>query len=125
MSYEKQTWKTGDIITSEGLNHIEDGIANNNIYFLNIIETLDEDNNVTIQRLDKTFTEIEQAVSSNKMIIFKKQRIFSEEESATLFSFLQGIGKQDGRYVLSTTEGDIYSCNDKNDYPISKDSAHN
>ena len=26
MSYEKQTWKTGDIITSEGLNHIEDGI---------------------------------------------------------------------------------------------------
>lgn len=28
MAYEKQTWKTGDIITESKLNHIEDGIAN-------------------------------------------------------------------------------------------------
>ena len=28
MSYKKQTWKNGDIITAEKLNHIEDGIAN-------------------------------------------------------------------------------------------------
>lgn len=28
MEYTKQTWKTGDIITEEKLNHIEDGIAN-------------------------------------------------------------------------------------------------
>lgn len=27
MSYEKQTWNDGDIITKEKLNHIEDGIA--------------------------------------------------------------------------------------------------
>ena len=27
MSYEKQTWKTGDIITAPKLNHMEDGIA--------------------------------------------------------------------------------------------------
>ena len=26
MSYEKQTWANGDIITAEKLNHIEDGI---------------------------------------------------------------------------------------------------
>ena len=26
MSYEKQTWKTGDIITAEGLNNLEDGV---------------------------------------------------------------------------------------------------
>lgn len=27
MAYEKQTWKTGDVITAEKLNHIEEGIA--------------------------------------------------------------------------------------------------
>ena len=27
MSYEKQTWQTGDTITSEKLNHLEDGVS--------------------------------------------------------------------------------------------------
>ena len=27
MSYEKQTWQTGDVITANKLNHMEDGIA--------------------------------------------------------------------------------------------------
>ena len=27
MSYEKQTWANGDVITAEKLNHIEDGVA--------------------------------------------------------------------------------------------------
>lgn len=30
MSYTKQTWNNGDIITADKLNHIEDGIENNN-----------------------------------------------------------------------------------------------
>ena len=28
MSYEKQTWTTGDVITADKMNHMEDGIAN-------------------------------------------------------------------------------------------------
>lgn len=28
MAYEKQTWTTGEVITQEKLNHMEDGIAN-------------------------------------------------------------------------------------------------
>ena len=28
MAYEKNTWNAGDVITSEKLNHIEDGIVN-------------------------------------------------------------------------------------------------
>lgn len=31
MSYEKQTWATGDVITAEKLNHMEDGIKNNGL----------------------------------------------------------------------------------------------
>lgn len=29
MSYEKQTWANGDVITAEKLNHIEDGVYSN------------------------------------------------------------------------------------------------
>lgn len=32
MAYTKQTWATGDTITAEKLNHMEDGIAENSIY---------------------------------------------------------------------------------------------
>ena len=32
MSYEKQTWQTGDIITAEKLNHMEDGITSAQVY---------------------------------------------------------------------------------------------
>lgn len=28
MAYEKQSWKTGDVVTSAKLNHMEDGIGN-------------------------------------------------------------------------------------------------
>ena len=28
MTYSKTTWKTGDVITQEKLNHIEDGVSN-------------------------------------------------------------------------------------------------
>ena len=41
MSYTKQTWQTGDIITAEKLNHIEDGIEGLNGY--DIIFTIDDD----------------------------------------------------------------------------------
>lgn len=27
MAYEKQTWETGELITADKLNHMEDGIA--------------------------------------------------------------------------------------------------
>lgn len=31
MAYEKTTWSTGDIITAEKLNHLEDGVANEQV----------------------------------------------------------------------------------------------
>ena len=43
MSYEKQTWETGDIVTSAKLNHMEDGIAesegNNGLLAVSLTET--------------------------------------------------------------------------------------
>ena len=36
MAYSKQTWVTGDVITAEKLNHMEDGIASSDDYDLEL-----------------------------------------------------------------------------------------
>lgn len=36
MAYEKQTWVTGEVITEEKLNHMEDGIAGIGVSFVKI-----------------------------------------------------------------------------------------
>ena len=46
MAYEKQNWKTGDVITEEKLNHMEDGIANTVEVFA-IREIYDEETDTT------------------------------------------------------------------------------
>ena len=56
MSYEKQTWQTGDTITAEKLNHIEDGIAGaGGGGVLVVYGTVDDDD---IMTLDHTWQEI-------------------------------------------------------------------
>lgn len=43
MAYEKQTWTTGEVITAEKLNHMEDGIGGSSIEPLEITITYDYD----------------------------------------------------------------------------------
>lgn len=38
MAYEKQTWTTGEVITQEKLNHMEDGIASDGVEVIKIGE---------------------------------------------------------------------------------------
>lgn len=47
MAYEKQTWKTGDVVTSAKLNHMEEGIANAQGYVVTHNETIIFDEYVT------------------------------------------------------------------------------
>lgn len=69
MSYTKQTWNTGDIITAAKLNHMEDGIGNSmqfpeNVYFVNLTN-IPGSSDFTC---DKTFSEIVSAYSDGYMI---------------------------------------------------------
>lgn len=49
MAYEKQIWENGDVITADKLNHIEDGIENNNLgYEIVESEQLILDENITV-----------------------------------------------------------------------------
>lgn len=62
MAYEKQTWATGDVITAEKLNHMENGIGESGYFECTI-------SNVGIDwSCDKTISEILEAFKSGKNI---------------------------------------------------------
>ena len=69
MSYEKQTWQTGDIVTSAKLNHMEDGIAENGggSYIVKKIPIY-ENGDLVGFKLDKNYTEIKTAFLSGLYI---------------------------------------------------------
>jgi len=73
MSYVKNTWATGDVVTADKLNHIEDGIASAG-GILPIGVTIDTDpiTSSTVQTLDHTWQEIYNA-AQNKVypVVFK------------------------------------------------------
>lgn len=62
MAYEKQTWVTGEVITKEKLNHMEDGIADSGGSF--VIGT-----NQETGALDKTWKEIHDALISGQYVV--------------------------------------------------------
>ena len=61
MAYEKNTWATGDVVTANKLNHIEDGIINNGIFIVNI--TVSEITDTTGTK-DKSLSEISAAFNA-------------------------------------------------------------
>jgi hypothetical protein len=63
MAYTKNTWKTGDIVSSQKLNHMEDGIANSENVFIVGGATIDGNGDPT-GTLDKTWQEIHDAMQS-------------------------------------------------------------
>lgn len=66
MNYNKTTWDTGDIVTAEKLNNIEDGIASagDGIF---IVSVQGGDNEP--RALDKTYAEIVEAFNSGKTVV--------------------------------------------------------
>lgn len=67
MAYTKNTWVTGDIVTSAKLNHMEDGIANADIFIVGGV-TMDEGGRLE-GTLDKTWQEIHDAMQSKICIV--------------------------------------------------------
>lgn len=64
MAYTKNTWTDGDIVTSEKLNHMEDGIANADGGVMVI--------NDTDNTLDKTWQEIYDAMAQGILCVVRK-----------------------------------------------------
>lgn len=60
MTYIKQTWATGDVITAEKLNHMEDGIAGGTL----VIGGFSFDGDNVTGTADKTWQEIDDAMEA-------------------------------------------------------------
>lgn len=111
MSYDKQNWQTGDVITANKLNHIEDGIANGGgVLICNV--TVDGSTGT----LDHTWQEIHDALAV--MVHFEYG------ENKTKIGWTIGVSIEDGVYYcdfIIGQEGDTtvisFETDNANGYP--------
>ena len=68
MAYTKQTWQTGEVITADKLNYMEDGIAESpNITVVHFI--IDYEQSPVAVTADKTFSELKTAIENGVVIL--------------------------------------------------------
>lgn len=98
MSYTKTTWKTGDVITAEKLNKVEDQVAANEeaissagggVFIVNIDA---EDNSGTITATaDKTRQEMSAAADAGKPIIIRLTRNYPAPQPSSIHEMTPDI----------------------------------
>ena len=71
MAYTPNTWATGDTITAQKLNNMEQGIASSGALVVNIVPIPDDEFGNTT--LDKTWQEIHDAVLSSGVTIVTRE----------------------------------------------------
>ena len=111
MSYTKQTWQSGDTITAQKLNHIEDGLADGGILIINAI-TDSQDDSV---RLDKTWQQIYD--SAYPTIVLTDLR-GPELDAYKAFRFPEEVFAEDGAYNVIAV-GVTYTTDSPDGYPVS------
>ena len=78
MVYEPTVWKTGNIVSSQKLNKIQNGIANNNVIILE--QTIVQDGNTTTHTLTgMTAEEVYNAFLNGKTILIYVQEEQDDE----------------------------------------------
>ena len=74
MSYTPTTWATGDVITAEKLNNMENGIVNGianslSVYIVNLVEAAEQPSNEWVFTADKTYDELLDVVNNGGTIL--------------------------------------------------------
>lgn len=113
MAYTKNTWKTGDIVSSQKLNHMEGGIAG--AYEVMVI-------NDTDGTLDKTWQEIYDAMVAGTFCVVKKVEQKIGNTYARNYPVVEAVNNEmDGTYNVSTTfnnqSGVKYTTTSATGYP--------
>ena len=105
-SYTPTTWATGDIITAEKLNKIEQGIANAGSGNWLVVNAISDSNNDTTT-LDKTWQEIYDA--------FPMVYVYVNEDSFNGKVIIEMVANQSGNYMIGA--GFNFSTDSPNGYP--------
>ena len=117
MAYEKNTWASGDVVTSAKLNHMEDGIAEGGSGGTPIINTTRTvgSNNSTVFTFDKTFAEVKAMLDAGQVPVVK----CVYESNGTYFNPVRyGVrrlhcshnGSQRGRILCRIRSGNRRGC---------------
>ena len=98
MSYTKTTWVTGDIITADKLNNMENGI--NGSYPLLVTYTSDGDTTTT---LSCTYNQVKAALQAGSRVI-APVTIENDGEVYYLFPFVKSIMESENLYAISFSD---------------------
>jgi len=117
--YEKQTWKNGDVITEDKLNHMEDGIASCGMFIVG--STYDK--STQTETLDKTYKEIVDAFNAGQNVIFK--HLFA---TITYINPLVSYDNEDNIFAVSFFDFDstaiaTFIADSENGYPSHKENS--
>lgn len=112
MAYVRQAWKTGDIITAEKLNNIEDGIVTNKNFIIK--STISQDDGTIV--LDKTFEEIVVAAKNDGLIPIIMLKITNAGSQLANINEIR-VDEQSHYYAIVTNVDMTYVAESRNDYP--------
>ena len=107
MSYEKQTWVNGEVITDNKLNHMEDGIANAGGLILHATYDSSEERTV----LDKTWQEINDAFVSGMSVVV----VYEDDAVKALMETYHDGSTYSLQFGISA---DGYQADSPDDYPL-------
>lgn len=120
MAYTPTEWQSGDIVTSEKLNKIENGIAGagGGAGGGVLVATMDE----ATGALDKTWQEIYDAMNSSVLCVSRsKTENDAEGFTSIAFNIIQDVVLQEGSYSLHLSDGTPFIASTANDYPVMND----
>ena len=115
MAYTPTEWKTGDTITAEKLNKLENGILKSNGLIVHSSRYIEDE--YTIQELDKTAQEIMDAVLNGQIVYIIKTNSFSPDYTQILPLISIDYKDNESYSFVTQEEGNSYSCSSLEDYP--------
>ena len=116
MSYTSTEWKTGDVITADKLNNIEQGIVNSGsgLFVINATGVASQDNPRTTPTLDKTYNEIKAALDAGMTLVIRYAESSPVGEATAIlplqFKISSGI-QEEGDYLSFSQTGVSFLTN--------------
>lgn len=126
MIYEPTNWQTGDVVSSERLNKLESGLANEADFEVQLVPYSGDSEHPDALRFNKTAGEIFDAIEAGKRVIYTLHK----DDGSWAYGPMMGAHalSEDwtpdpwytARYVFFTKVGNGYPfrCNNLTDYPI-------
>lgn len=116
MTYEPTDWKNGDIVTSNKLNKLENGVEDAGVFTVGF-----SDNEATT--LNKTFAEINAVLLAGRLCVIINISPGNFYNDNVQLDLILSSGANESmteieNYSLSTINGMLYATNDINGYPV-------